>query len=228
MVARARVAQSTCAFKNKVVSVQPHGNGATLQVETPDGIFDIETDWLIVADGARSPIRRMLNLEIDGKIFMDRFLIADVVMKADFPAERWFWFDPPFHPGNRCCCTAERQRLAHRLPARLGCRPGGRKEAGERHPPHQGHAGRRPRVRAGMGQRLHLPVPAHADFRPGRVLFAGDAAHQVSPFGARGANSGIQDTDNLCWKLKLVIDGKAPGACSTPTAPSAPSPPTKT
>jgi 3-(3-hydroxy-phenyl)propionate hydroxylase len=41
-------------------------------------------------------------------------------------------------------------------------------------------------------------------------LFVGDAAHQVSPFGARGANSGIQDTDNLCWKLKLVLDGKAP------------------
>ena len=42
------------------------------------------------------------------------------------------------------------------------------------------------------------------------MLFAGDAAHQVSPFGARGANSGLQDTDNLCWKLKLVMDGKAP------------------
>lgn len=48
------------------------------------------------------------------------------------------------------------------------------------------------------------------EFRKGRVLFAGDAAHQVSPFGARGANSGLQDTDNLGWKLKLVIDGKAP------------------
>jgi 3-(3-hydroxy-phenyl)propionate hydroxylase len=43
-----------------------------------------------------------------------------------------------------------------------------------------------------------------------RVFFAGDAAHQVSPFGARGANSGVQDTDNLCWKLSLVLDGKAP------------------
>jgi 3-(3-hydroxy-phenyl)propionate hydroxylase len=48
------------------------------------------------------------------------------------------------------------------------------------------------------------------EFRHGRVLFVGDAAHQVSPFGARGANSGIQDTDNLIWKLKLVMDGKAP------------------
>jgi 3-(3-hydroxy-phenyl)propionate hydroxylase len=47
-------------------------------------------------------------------------------------------------------------------------------------------------------------------FNHGRVLFVGDAAHQVSPFGARGANSGLQDADNLGWKLKLVIDGKAP------------------
>jgi 3-(3-hydroxy-phenyl)propionate hydroxylase len=61
-----------------------------------------------------------------------------------------------------------------------------------------------------MGQRLYLPVPAHGRFNHGRVLFVGDAAHQVSPFGARGANSGLQDADNLGWKLKLVIDGKAP------------------
>jgi 3-(3-hydroxy-phenyl)propionate hydroxylase len=47
-------------------------------------------------------------------------------------------------------------------------------------------------------------------FNHGRVLFVGDAAHQVSPFGARGANSGIQDADNLVWKLALVMDGKAP------------------
>ncbi len=50
------------------------------------------------------------------------------------------------------------------------------------------------------------------EFRHGRVLFVGDAAHQVSPFGARGANSGIQDADNLVWKLKLVLDGKVPEA----------------
>ena len=86
-------------FRNRVVSVTPRGDGAALQVETPDGIYGIEADWLVVADGAKSGIRKMMNLEVDGKIFMDRFLIADVVMKADFPAERWFWFDPPFHPG---------------------------------------------------------------------------------------------------------------------------------
>jgi 3-(3-hydroxy-phenyl)propionate hydroxylase len=49
-------------------------------------------------------------------------------------------------------------------------------------------------------------------FREGRVLFAGDAAHQMSPFGARGGNSGIQDADNLAWKLDLVLRGLAPDA----------------
>ena len=61
----------------------------------------------------------------------------------------------------RAAAQAERQRLAHRLPARLGRRPRGREEAGKRHSPPQGHAGRRPSVRPGVGQHLHLPVPAH-------------------------------------------------------------------
>src|SRR5690606_15297327 len=47
-------------------------------------------------------------------------------------------------------------------------------------------------------------------FRHGRVFFAGDAAHRVSPFGARGANSGVQDTENLAWKLAFVMRGQAP------------------
>jgi len=49
-------------------------------------------------------------------------------------------------------------------------------------------------------------------FVHGRVIFVGDAAHQVSPFGARGANSGFQDVDNLCWKLARVIRGQSPAS----------------
>jgi 3-(3-hydroxy-phenyl)propionate hydroxylase len=51
-----------------------------------------------------------------------------------------------------------------------------------------------------------------ASFRHGRVLFAGDSAHGVSPFGARGANSGIQDSENLAWKLDAVLRNQAPEA----------------
>jgi 3-(3-hydroxy-phenyl)propionate hydroxylase len=66
-------------------------------VETPDGTFSMQAQWVIAADGANSDVRRMLGADFRGQFFQDRFLIADVVMKADFPTERWFWFDPPFH-----------------------------------------------------------------------------------------------------------------------------------
>lgn len=49
-------------------------------------------------------------------------------------------------------------------------------------------------------------------FLHGRVIFAGDSAHQVSPFGARGANSGLEDGENLAWKLDLVLSGAADAA----------------
>ena len=198
-------------FKNKVVSVHPDGQGATLQVETPDGIYSLETDWLIVADGARSGIRRMMNLEIEGKVFMDRFLIADVVMKADFPHERWFWFDPPFHPGQSVLLHRQADNV-YRIDFQLGwdADPEVAKKP----------ENVIPRIKAMLGDEREFELEWVSvytfqcrrmnRFTHGRVLFVGDAAHQVSPFGARGANSGIQDTDNLCWKLKLVIEGKAP------------------
>ncbi len=132
-------------------------------------------------------------------------------MKADFPTERWFWFDPPFHRNQSVLLHQPgRQRLPHRLPARLAGRPGAREEARERDPAHPGDDRRRPRVRARVGQRLHLPVPPHEPLQPWPRAVRGRSAHQVSPFGARGANSGIQDADNLVWKLELVMDGKAP------------------
>lgn len=204
-------------FKNRVVSVAPRGDGASLQVETPDGIYTLDADWLIVADGAKSGIRKMMNLEIDGKIFMDRFLIADVVMKADFPAERWFWFDPPFHPGQSVLLHRQADNV-FRIDFQLGWQADPEEEKKPENVI--------PRIKAmlgdknGEGREFELEwVSVYtfqcrrmAQFRHGRVLFVGDAAHQVSPFGARGANSGIQDTDNLCWKLKLVMEGKAPEA----------------
>ena len=200
-------------FKNKVVSVTPQGDGAKLQVETPDGIYSLETDWLVVADGARSSIRRMMNLEMDGKVFMDRFLIADVVMKADFPHERWFWFDPPFHPGQSVLLHRQADNV-YRIDFQLGWQAD---PEAEKKPEKVV-----PRIKAMLGDDREFELEWVSvytfqcrrmnAFTHGHVLFAGDVAHQVSPFGARGANSGIQDTDNLCWKLKLVIDGKAPAS----------------
>jgi 3-(3-hydroxy-phenyl)propionate hydroxylase len=198
-------------WKNKVVDVVPEGAGARIEVETADGPYTLLADWLIVADGARSAVRRLLGLDVVGKVFQDRFLIADVVMKADFPAERWFWFDPPFHPGQSVLLHREADNV-WRIDFQLGWDADA--EA-EKQPERV-----IPRIKAmlGDGREFELEwVSVYTfqcrrmdRFRHGRLLFVGDVAHQVSPFGARGANSGIQDTDNLCWKLKLVIDGLAP------------------
>ena len=211
MVQRALAAGVSMRWKNKVVSVQEQESGVKLTVETPDGTYQIEADWLIVADGARSPIRNMLGLETEGKIFTDRFLIADVVMKADFPAERWFWFDPPFHPNQSVLLHREADNV-WRIDFQLGWDA----DPMEEKKPEKVI----PRIKAMLGDEREFELEwvsvytfqcrRMSSFRHGKCLFVGDAAHQVSPFGARGANSGLQDTDNLVWKLKLVMDGKAP------------------
>ncbi|MBE0587217.1 MAG: FAD-dependent oxidoreductase [Hydrogenophaga sp.] len=198
-------------WKNKVVAVEPTADGVSLQVQTPDGVYAIQTDWLIVCDGARSPIRTMMGLDMEGKIFMDRFLIADVVMKAEFPPERWFWFDPPFHRNQSVLLHREADDV-WRIDFQLGWNA----DPEEEKKPERVI----PRIQAMLGAQHEFELEwvsvytfqcrRMGRFNHGRVLFAGDSAHQVSPFGGRGANSGIQDADNLVWKLKLVMDGLAP------------------
>ena len=198
-------------WKNKVTAVEDSGEQTRVSVETPDGVYDMTCDWLIVADGANSDLRAMLGLESTGKIFEDRFLIADIVMKADFPPERWFNFDPSYHRGQSTLLHRQAENVW-----RLDFQLGWDKDPDEEKKPENII----PRVRAMLGDDVEFELEWASvytfqcrrmpRFRKGSVLFTGDAAHQVSPFGARGANSGLQDTDNLAWKLKLVMDGKAP------------------
>ncbi|TNF56441.1 MAG: FAD-dependent oxidoreductase [Burkholderiales bacterium] len=213
LVKRATELGADLRWKYKVVGVQPLEDGARVTVETPDGTFDIEADWLIVADGARSNVRRQLGLDIEGHVFKDRFLIADVIMKADFPAERWFWFDPPFHP-NQSVLLHKQSDNVWRIDFQLGWDADPEEEKKPENII--------PRVKAMLGDEREFELEwasiytfqcrRMTNFRHGRLLFVGDAAHQVSPFGARGANSGFQDTDDLMWKLALVMKGQAPDA----------------
>jgi 3-(3-hydroxy-phenyl)propionate hydroxylase len=198
-------------WKNKVIAVDDSSEQTRISVETPDGVYNLTCDWLIVADGANSDLRTMLGLESSGKVFEDRFLIADIVMKADFPPERWFNFDPSYHRGQSTLLHRQADNVW-----RLDFQLGWDKDPDQEKKPENII----PRVRAMLGDDVEFELEWASvytfqcrrmpRFRKGHVLFTGDAAHQVSPFGARGANSGLQDTDNLAWKLKLVMDGKAP------------------
>ena len=200
-------------WKNKAVGLSQDDDGVRVQVETPDGVYTLAADYLVAADGARSPVRGLLGLESKGQIFRDRFLIADVKMKAAFPTERWFWFDPPFHPNQSVLLHREADDV-WRIDFQLGWDAD---PVAEKSPEKV-----IPRVRALLGPDVEFDLEwvsvytfacMRMDrFRHGRVLFAGDAAHGVSPFGARGANSGVQDGDNLSWKLALVLKGQASAA----------------
>jgi 3-(3-hydroxy-phenyl)propionate hydroxylase len=199
-------------WSNRLTGLQPRHDGAGLTIETPEGDYRLDADWIVACDGARSPTRGLLGLDFVGEAFEDRFLIADVKMRADFPTERWFWFQPPFHDGQSA--------LLHRQPDdiwRIDLQLGPDADAEREKQPDRV----RPRLVQMLGHdRFDLEwVSVYrfqcrrlARFVHGRVVFAGDAAHQVSPFGARGANSGIQDADNLGWKLALVLAGSSPAA----------------
>jgi 3-(3-hydroxy-phenyl)propionate hydroxylase len=198
-------------WRHAVSGVTPDPERVTLRVRTDDGDYGLTCDWLIVCDGARSPVRHMLGLDFEGQAFRDRFLIADIRMKSDFPAERRFWFDPPFHP-NQSVLLHRQPDDIWRVDFQLGW---------DADPELEKQPVRiLPRLRAMLGPAADFELEWASvytfqcrrmqKFRHGRLLFAGDAAHLVSPFGARGANSGVQDADNLVWKLDLVLHGRTP------------------
>ena len=218
LVQRARAIQAEGApldlrGGNKVARVADHGDHVALTIDTVDGPYSITADYVIACDGAASPIRSMMGLDFVGRVFEDNFLIADVIMEADFPTERWFWFDPPFNRGQSA--------LLHKQPDgvwRIDLQLGWDIDKEQEKKPEKVI----PRLKAMLGDDVEFSLEwvsiytfqcrRMEKFRHNRVIFAGDSAHQVSPFGARGANSGLQDTDNLAWKLKLVLEGRAPEA----------------
>lgn len=213
VAAQAQGAPIELRGKNRVDGVSHTDDHVTLDVTTPDGAYTIEADWLVACDGARSPLRGMMGLSFDGRVFEDNFLIADVKMKAAFPTERWFWFEPHFKSGDSALLHKQPDDI-WRIDFQLGWNIDRAKEMEP--------ANIRARVDAMLGPDVEYELEWSSiytfqcrrmeRFRHGRVLFAGDAAHQVSPFGARGANSGVQDADNLAWKLALVVQGAAPDA----------------
>ena len=198
-------------WQEEVQGLDIANDGVLLTIATPDGPYRLAADWVIAADGARSSMRRLMGLGFQGRVFQDQFLICDIKMRMERPVERWFWFDPPFNRGRSALLHAQADDVW-----RLDFQVGDEADRDEEVKPE--NVARR--VRAMLGEDIDFTFEWISlyrfqsrrlqRFRHGRVFFAGDAAHQMSPFGARGGNSGVQDADNLVWKLDLVLRGLAP------------------
>ena len=200
-------------WRNAVVRHEARADGVRLNVETPDGAYALQAEWMLACDGARSATRERMGLAFEGQAFEERFLIADVAMdESPFPTnepERWFWFHPPFHVGQSALLHQQPDNI-YRIDLQLG--PDADPEA-ERDPDRV-----MPRIRRMVGDKpfeldwlsvYRFTCARLERFVHGRVVFVGDSAHVVSPFGARGGNGGVQDVDNLGWKLAAVLHGKA-------------------
>lgn len=197
-------------WRHEAVAVTPRGDGVLVEIETPDERYMIEAAYLLACDGNRSPVRTMLGLDFAGRVFEDNFLIADVKFKQERPSERWFHFDPPW-PGA--------SSLVHKQPDgvwRLDFQLGWNIDKKEAVKPENVE----PFVRGLLGPDIDFEYEwlsvytfqcrRMERFVHDRVIFAGDSAHLVSPFGARGCNGGMQDIDNLGWKLDRILDGESP------------------
>jgi 3-(3-hydroxy-phenyl)propionate hydroxylase len=187
-----------------------NASSATLKVETPGGMIELSSSYVLACDGARSSMRKLLNLGFPGKTHTDHFLIADIKADLNFPPQPRFFFDHPTNPGQTILIHPQPDGV-WRIDWQVGPEVDINSERSDKNMDQ--------RIRALIGAtpyeiiwlsdyRFHQRLLEQ--FRHGRVFFAGDAAHLVAPFGARGMNSAIQDVENLVWKLVLVLKGAAP------------------
>lgn len=198
-------------FKNAVIGVN-QSDHAVIDIETPDGLYTLEAEYLLACDGAKSPIRSMMGLEFQGELFEEKFLIADIRMEREFPSERRFWFEPEFHDGQSALLHKQPDNI-YRIDLQLGWEAD---TEAEKKPEKI-----LPRIEKVVGHKdfsldwtsiYTFQCRRLKEFVHGRVIFVGDSAHIVSPFGARGGNGGLQDVDALGWRLAAVVKGAAPAA----------------
>ncbi len=200
-------------WNNRITAFKQNADVATLSITTSAGNYKIEATYVIDCSGAHSPFRAWVAASVTAKKGDDRWCIADVRFKNPPPVERHTWIEAPFNEGR-----AVWQHLMADGVWRIDYQM--RPDADPQ------EVSREDVVRTRINGQLGRNVP-HDDYdivwvgpyayrsecldqlRHGRVFFVGDAAHVVSPFGARGGNSGVQDADNLAWKLAAVAQGRA-------------------
>ncbi|WP_083953643.1 FAD-dependent monooxygenase [Thauera butanivorans] len=197
---------------NKVLGVEQAADHARVEIDTPAGPYTLETDWLVAADGARSVIRTMMGLGLEGASYEGRFVIADIRIDVDLPTERLAFFDPSWNPGNTVLMHREPGniwRVDYQLPAdetpEQALQPDSLKariDAQLRMIGVEEPEWEMDWCSVYSARTLTLP-----DYVHGRVIFTGDAAHILPIFGVRGANTGFQDGFDLSWKLAFAIQG---------------------
>jgi 3-(3-hydroxy-phenyl)propionate hydroxylase len=199
---------------HKVTRLVRNDNEVTLEVATPTGSYEQTAPWAVAADGARSTLRTLCGRKLEGAAYEGRFVIADIRIDLPLPTERLAFFDPDWNRGNTVLMHRQPEnmwRIDYQLPAdetpEQALAPASLKTRIDAQLALIGHAGTPWQLdwcSVYSARALTLP-----DYVHGRIAFAGDAAHLLPIFGVRGANTGLQDAQNLAWKLGMVLCGQA-------------------
>jgi 3-(3-hydroxy-phenyl)propionate hydroxylase len=199
---------------NKVNQVEQKDGYAALEVDTAEGPYALESDWVVAADGGRSAIRSAMSLQMEGASYEGFFVIADIQIDLPLPTERLAFFDPDWNPGNTILMHREPHgiwRVDYQLPPgetpEQALRPESLKACIDAQLAMIGHAGLSWEMDwSSVYSARTLTLP---DFVHGNVIFTGDAAHLLPIFGVRGANTAFQDAQSLGWHLAFVVKGLA-------------------
>lgn len=199
---------------NKVVSVSQRDNHAEVEVDTPEGPYTLESEWVVDASGGRSAIRTGMNLQMEGASYEGFFVIADIRIDLPLPTERLAFFDPEWNPENTILMHREPHgiwRVDYQLPEgetpEEALHPESLKARIDAQLAMIGYAGMSWEMDwSSVYSARTLTLP---DYVHGRVIFTGDAAHLLPIFGVRGANTAFQDAQSLGWHLAYVIKGLA-------------------
>jgi len=201
---------------NRLDDLAERSDHLELFITTPEGSYETRADRVLAADGARSAVRKALDLKLKGDAYEGSYVIVDIRMHSDYPTERRAFFDPPGNPDSTV--------LIHKQPDDIW-----RVDYQLREGEDEDTALKEENIRRRVAAILDMVgetgswelewwsiykayTLALDDYRHQRVLFLGDAAHLVPIFGVRGLNSGFADAANAGWKLACVIRGLAPEA----------------
>jgi len=199
-------------WASELTRFTPEADGVVLDVHTPLGDYSMRPAWMVACDGGQSMVRKALGLPLVGTAYEGRYIIIDIHLPSSHPTERRAWFDPPWNPGSTVLMHRQVDdiwRIDYQLRAgddtETALQPENVRKFVQKHLEAIGEG--------------HLPwetiwtsvyragAMTLESYRHGRILFAGNAAHAMPIFGVRGLNSGFDDTDNLAWKLALVLRG---------------------
>ncbi len=201
-------------WNNRVTAFNNAEGLATFTIATPQGEYCATADYVVDATGSKSPFRQWLKISVTALKGDDRWCIADVRFNTRPPTERHTWIEAPFND-NRAVWQHLMADDVWRIDYQM---------APDADP---AYISREDVVRERLAQQFGAKTQVdivwvgpyayrsecvdrmHTRLGVSEVFLIGDSAKVVSPFGARGGNTGIADADNLAWKLAAVVHGHA-------------------